>query len=152
MWDFNQDPLDAYHQAVRESKNRIRQEKLQKLQRRLTEKRRVARLPNCPNCDAKCEYGIEKCESCEQELIWAEYLIGRPGDEVKLHQQLAEDEQKYHKRRNKRRQIRKGARKREARSQKQQLIAFAVLLAIAVIGLIILWPKIKIYLPDISFD
>ena len=143
--------MDAYHQAVQESVDRIKQEKDRALQRRLVEKRRIARLPNCPYCEAKCEYGITPCEACSQPLVWAEYLVGVPGDEEKLHQQLALDEQKYHKRREKRRAIRKRFQNREARWQIQQLIAFAVFFIVLIVGLIVLWPHIKLYLPDVSF-
>ena len=84
--------------------------------------------------------------------MWAEYLVGRPGEEGKLQQQLALDEQKYHKRREKRRAIRRRFGERAFRLQKQQLIAFAVLFALSVIFFFMLWPKLKLYLPNISFD
>lgn len=152
MWNYNRDPWEAYHRAVQESKDRIKQEKDRAFQRRLTEKRRISRLPNCPKCGAKCEYGIAQCEACSQELVWAEYLVGFPGDEGKLHQQLSLDEQKYHKRRQKRRAIRRRFGEREFRRKRQQLIAFAVLFVLFAIFFIMLWPKLKLYLPDISFD
>ena len=142
----------ALVKALIEAKNRIQQEKDRAFQRRLTEKRRIARLPNCPKCGAKCEYGIAQCESCSQDLVWAEYLVGRPGEEGKLQQQLALDEEKYHKRREKRRAIRRRFGERAFRLQKQQLIAFAVLFALSVIFFFMLWPKLKLYLPNISFD
>ena len=152
MWNYNRDPWEAYYQAVQESKDRIQHEKDQAFQRRLTEKRRIARLPNCPKCGAKCEYGIAQCESCSQDLVWAEYLVGLPGEEGKLQQQLALDEEKYHKRREKRRAIRRRFGERAFRLQKQQLIAFAVLFALSAIFFFMLWPKLKLYLPNISFD
>lgn len=43
MWSFNQDPLEAYYEAVKESQERIAKEKDWAFQRRLVEKRRVAR-------------------------------------------------------------------------------------------------------------
>jgi|TARA_B100000676_G_scaffold206407_1_gene202571 hypothetical protein len=152
MWNFHRDPQEVYYRAVQESKNRIQAEKDAAFQRRLTEKRRIARLPNCPKCGEKCEYNLPQCESCEQELVWAEYLIGIPGDENRLHQQLSLDERKYHKRRAKRREIRRRFAARESRWASQRLIVFIVLLVIAVIGFAMLWPKMKLYLPDISFD
>ncbi len=146
MWGQNRDPWDAYHRAVEESKRRIKAEKVHAIQRRLTEKRRIARLPNCPTCGEKCEYNSPHCVSCNQELVWAEYLVGVPGDEVQLHQQLTMDEKKYHKRREKRRAIRKKYADRNSRLESQQLIIFLVLLTIAIVGLFFLWPQLKLYL------
>ena len=152
MWSFNRDPLEAYYEAVKESQERIAKEKDWAFQRRLVEKRRVARLPDCPKCGAKCEYGMTQCESCSQTLVWAEYLVGLPGDEVKLQQQLSLDQQKYQKRREKRRHIRRRFRDRESRWKKQQLLAFALLSIVFLVIFFMLWPEIKFYLPDISFD
>ena len=152
MWTNNQDPAEAYYRAVEESKARIRKEKDWAFQRRLVEKRRIARLPACPKCGTKCEYGIAQCESCSTSLVWAEYLVGLPGDEFKLQQQLLLDQQKYQKRRAKRRKIRRRFRDRESRWKKQQLLAFALLSVAFLVIFFMLWPEIKFYLPDISFD
>ncbi len=147
MWGTNRDPWDAYHRAVEESKNRIKNDEFKALLRRQTEKRRIARLPNCPTCGEKCEYNSTHCLGCNQELVWAEYLVGVPGDEARLQQQLTMDEKKYHKRREKRRAIRKKYAERNSRLESQQLIIFLVLLTIAIVGLFFLWPHLKLYLP-----
>ena len=73
MWGTNRDPWDAYHRAVEESKNRIKNDEFKALLRRQTEKRRIARLPNCPPVVRMNT--TQLVVRLHQELVWAEFAF-----------------------------------------------------------------------------
>ncbi len=55
------------------------------------ERKRIARLPQCPYCGGRLEGRFELCMHCRSPISWVEQIPCKPGDEVAVKRRLAED-------------------------------------------------------------
>jgi hypothetical protein len=105
--------------AISNAKTRAEQarttEELAEINRREAEEQAK---PQCPVCGGRIEKGFAKCKHCNEELIWADNIVGRKVDGAEGLQQIIEKRENLAREKERQRQLL--AQQEEEREQRQK--------------------------------